>query len=131
MMGNERYGPHHDKPSDSPKLRSSGHHLPLEMKIHLESVPIVQCRHHESMQGLAYPWNKHRGRMSWVSSYQKMLMPGALHMWKMPQISPHQNGPAGSSSALLCENPKSLWTYQKMLMPGALHLGKMPQISPS
>src|SRR6266436_978991 len=106
MMANERYGPHHDKPSDSPKLRSSGH-LPLEMRFHLESAPIVQCRHHESMCGLAYPQNKHKGRMSWVSSYQKVLVPGALHLGKMPQMSPSENGPPVSSSALLCENPKA------------------------
>src|SRR5258705_331477 len=108
MMVNERYGPHHDKPSDSPKLRSSGH-LPLEMRFHLESAPIVQCRHHDSMCGLAHPQNKHRGRMSGVSSYQKMLVPGALHLgkMKMPQISPSQNGPPVSSNPILCEDSKA------------------------
>src|SRR5258705_79625 len=106
MMANERYGPHHDKPSDSPKLRSSGH-LPLEMRFHFESVPVVQCRHNELMCGLADPQNKHRGRMSWVSSYQEMLMPGALHLGKMPQMSLSENGPPVSSSTLLCEGPKA------------------------
>src|SRR5258708_19083074 len=127
MMENEKYGQPHDKSSDSQKLRSSGP-LPLEMRFHLESAPIVQCRHHESMCGLAHP---HRGRMSWVSSYQKMLMQGALHLEKMPQISPSQNGPPVSSSALLCEDPKAGWSCHLVLMPGALQLGEMPQISPS
>src|SRR5258708_35468636 len=102
MMENEKYGQHHEKSSDSQNLRSSGH-LPLEMRFHLESAPIVQCRHHESMCGLAHP---HRGRMSWVSSYQKMLMQGALHLEKMPHISPSQNGPQVSPILLLCGNPK-------------------------
>src|SRR5258707_1343871 len=99
MMANERYGPLHDKPSDSPKSRSSGH-LPLEMRFHLESAPIVQCRHHESMCGLAYPQNKHKGRMSWVSSYQQMLMPGALYLGKVPQPALNQNGLSESSDRM-------------------------------
>src|SRR5258708_31360993 len=107
-MAIERSGTQHNNPSNSPNLRISVH-LPLEMRFHLESAPIVQCRHHDSMCGRAHPQNKHRGRMSGVSSYQKMLVPGALHLgkMKMPQISPSQNGPPVSSSTLLCEDPKA------------------------
>src|SRR5258705_2336446 len=127
MMENKKYGPHHDNPSNSPKLRSSGH-LPLEMRFHLESAPIVQCRHHESMCGLAYPQNKHKGRMSWVSSYQKVLKPGALHLGKMPQMSPSQNGPPVSSRALLSEVRKAYCSDPVRTLRGVHHRRKVTQL---
>src|SRR5260221_440703 len=67
------------------------------------------------------------GKMVWVCSCQKMLMPRTFHLGKMPCDPP----PAVSSNTLLCEGRS---TYHESIhglggrVPGALQ-GKMAQMS--